>query len=226
MPRCTRSQSRSRSKTRKVRPPALSLAISVDSGPLRSHHCKFCNRCVATYDHHCVCIGTCIGRRIIVGFGGSSCFRTVSFGIRPGRQPATQRSAVVGLVRWCKRHRANDKLHSLVHVHICLSIVVFPHGLPSRLVPVTSAVRTRVDVPPGTRDTDLPFSNGIITNIRGFCCADGRWIPTSLATSGCHSCGNLRGKSTAKVKMSSKTPGRTNTVLLMAREKKHEEECV
>ena len=31
--------------------------------PLRSHHCKVCNKCVATFDHHCKFLHTCIGER-------------------------------------------------------------------------------------------------------------------------------------------------------------------
>ncbi|GLE04458.1 hypothetical protein PINS_up013400 [Pythium insidiosum] len=31
--------------------------------PLRTKHCKDCNRCVRQYDHHCDCAGVCIGER-------------------------------------------------------------------------------------------------------------------------------------------------------------------
>ena len=30
--------------------------------PLRASHCPECNKCIENFDHHCFCIGSCIGK--------------------------------------------------------------------------------------------------------------------------------------------------------------------
>ncbi|KAG5492676.1 hypothetical protein JKF63_01255 [Porcisia hertigi] len=45
--------------------------------PPQSSHCRFCDVCVEEFDHHCVVLGSCVGKRTFRFFGGF--FITTSF---------------------------------------------------------------------------------------------------------------------------------------------------
>lgn len=40
--------------------------------PLRAHHCKICNDCVAIFDHPCGFVGKCIGEQNLGRFSSNS----------------------------------------------------------------------------------------------------------------------------------------------------------
>lgn len=55
--------------------------------PSRVSHCNICNNCVINFDHHCVWLGTCIGRRnykmfiYFVSLLASYCLYIIGMGI-------------------------------------------------------------------------------------------------------------------------------------------------
>mmetsp|Transcript_10266 Transcript_10266/g.22661 ORF Transcript_10266/g.22661 Transcript_10266/m.22661 type:complete len:420 (-) Transcript_10266:46-1305(-) len=49
--------------------------------PLRSKHCRDCNKCTELFDHHCKWLNTCVGRRNYPWFIGAICGVAVMTGI-------------------------------------------------------------------------------------------------------------------------------------------------
>ena len=43
------------------------------------HHCNFCNVCIEGFDHHCVWVGKCIGKKNIIPFYGIMVFVGITY---------------------------------------------------------------------------------------------------------------------------------------------------
>jgi DHHC palmitoyltransferase len=154
---------------------------------IRSHHCKKCSRCVATFDHHCELVGNCIGERNRAVFwwflllqwnGFLLCCNIVG-------------SSKVGFVT-LMQHRAFSweivrVIAAKVYLYPLTLIATIMLGMHSFLAIANMTTFECVKGPKhldylqGTRDMDLPFSRGVILNLKSYCCGHSwtqRWTPT------------------------------------------------
>jgi DHHC palmitoyltransferase len=154
---------------------------------IRSHHCKKCCRCVATFDHHCELVGNCIGERNRAVFWWFLLFQWTGFLLCCH----IVGSSKVGFVTLLQ-----DRSFSLEIVRVIVAkVYLYPLtmiatimlGLHSFLA--LSNMTTfecvkgpkHLDYLQGTRDMDLPFSRGVIFNLKLYCCGHSwrnPWTPT------------------------------------------------
>lgn len=148
--------------------------------PVRAGHCRTCNKCVATFDHHCDMLGTCIGEANITRFWWFLASQTlvICLGIavchasfvatQPGQSWASENARVLtaDVILWLL---LACMLLPLLGFHTYLALTnSTSHEMLGR--------RERMPWLAAGEPCPTPYSRGILSNIRSYCCTrDAMW---------------------------------------------------
>jgi palmitoyltransferase len=158
---------------------------NLNKPPLRSHHCKNCNKCVATFDHHCGFLATCIGERNHIRFWIFVLLNVVAIRICC-RIASSSDYGMTTMLFKSKDQQQQDNILVLtsfavvlikiylysVYTAAHLLFVIHTYLILANKTTFEVSIGSNLDYMRDTKPMDCVFSQGCCENIRIQCCLD------------------------------------------------------